>query len=770
MKKLFTCLLLVSMLSTASAMTYYVDSMAMGGATGLSWQDAVTDLQAALALAMAGDTILVAQGTYKPGSDPATTFLIDKNLTLLGGYPSGGGSPDPVLYETILSGDLNGDDVAGNFLIKRADNVMTVVTLSGSISVLIAGLTISHGHADGFNLGAQNRGGGLYGVGLTSLALHQCKLLENYALKEGGVGFLSGADITAENCTIETNQANQGGGIFIESSFYELKNCDFKGNAVVTGSLFEASGGAVFIKSSSGAVKDCSFLENTSAEWGAGLEIWSPSNFNGMSSEVSACSFIKNTASKSAAGLNIVQAGGDGMHTVKNCIFQENTAALAAGAIGVDFKASAQFCLVAVDSCHFSQNTGVQFEGGGIGGYLRGTNLTFELSNSSFLDNQAGFGGGGVTLLDYGGSNGNASISHCTFEQNTTGQIGGGLSLGGWGNISYSVTDCTFHENEAEQYGGGIDIFSQAQKQVTVERCLFDGNVAGDIGAGIGIAVNNDGFTAVISRCELKNNSSPAGAAVGADPAYTESGGSAQGAGIRIENCLMTGNTSEAGAVAIRNTGHIELTNCTIAGNASGGIVLENQAVATLQNNILFNAETEYQDLSGDVVLFSNGGNLVRDGSLGGLNPEDHENEDPLFVGTGDGCTFFQLSAGSPAVDEGIELENGPDQDLCENMRVQGNRIDIGAMESPFTSSVRDAAPLTLSFSPNPAADLLNIEWPETMYGPVELSIYDAHGRLLAHQAQFSGKAVDVKKLPSGLFFLQAVWEGNIYQVKFQKN
>ena len=46
----------------------YVDDDATGANNGLSWEDAFTSLQDALAVAMYGDEIRVAQGTYRPNS------------------------------------------------------------------------------------------------------------------------------------------------------------------------------------------------------------------------------------------------------------------------------------------------------------------------------------------------------------------------------------------------------------------------------------------------------------------------------------------------------------------------------------------------------------------------------------------------------------------------------------------------------------------------------------------------------------------------------
>src|SRR5829696_3772240 len=95
--------------------TIYVDANSpdLGpGQTGTSWALAYTDLQQALASAVAGDEIRVADGTYRPttGVDRNATFQLKSGVSVLGGY-AGVGSADPDArdangYRSFLSGDI----------------------------------------------------------------------------------------------------------------------------------------------------------------------------------------------------------------------------------------------------------------------------------------------------------------------------------------------------------------------------------------------------------------------------------------------------------------------------------------------------------------------------------------------------------------------------------------------------------------------------------------------------------------------------------------
>ena len=112
--------------TTRSGTILYVDDDAPPGGDGQSWETAFHYLQDALAAAQPGsgvEEIRVGQGAYRPDQDEAgnvtpgdreAAFTLAGGVVHLGGY-AGYGATDPdardvELYETILTGDLNGDD------------------------------------------------------------------------------------------------------------------------------------------------------------------------------------------------------------------------------------------------------------------------------------------------------------------------------------------------------------------------------------------------------------------------------------------------------------------------------------------------------------------------------------------------------------------------------------------------------------------------------------------------------------------------------------
>ena len=127
--------------------TYYVndDGVSM---TCTGWGDACPDLQTALGLAVSGDQIWVAIGTYKPTSTTirSFSFTLKEGVALYGGFDgpeSTLGERAGLFDETILSGDIGTPD-------DNSDNSYHVVYGSlVSATAVLDGFTVTDGNADG---------------------------------------------------------------------------------------------------------------------------------------------------------------------------------------------------------------------------------------------------------------------------------------------------------------------------------------------------------------------------------------------------------------------------------------------------------------------------------------------------------------------------------------------------------------------------------------------------------------------------------------------
>jgi hypothetical protein len=230
----------------------YVDKDAPGSNDGSSWINAFNYLQDALIPAdpTGGPVeIRVAEGIYKPDQgaavapgDRQASFWLKARVTVKGGY-AGFGEPDPnardiELNETILSGDLTGDD--GHNFENNDENSYHVVTggARGETTIL-DGFNITGGNANGPSW-TDGQGGGLlispdYGVTITN-----CTIIRNRAEGCGGGMHFSGwggNDSLITNCRFTSNRSKSTGGALSldgESS-PDIINCVFAGNSAVTG-------------------------------------------------------------------------------------------------------------------------------------------------------------------------------------------------------------------------------------------------------------------------------------------------------------------------------------------------------------------------------------------------------------------------------------------------------------------------------------------------------------------------------------------------------
>ncbi len=289
----------------------YVDAGAGGTANGSSWADAFIHLQDALEVAPEDSEIRVAQGTYRPDrhgkfvlGDPSASFHLKNGITLRGGYAGASGSNpnerDWVTYETILSGDLYGDDVAPRRLSEvashssRKENCYHVVVTSGTdATAVLDGFTISGGMAmhpdpaDGRSGGggiyndegspiirdclisgnaARSNGGGLYTRGRSAPTLIGCIIAGNWSESwAGGIYNEASSDLNVSRCIISGNGAlYHGGGIGSRfDSKLTMSHCIVSGNMAIE--AIWGRGGGLYGSSAAVDLNHCTIVANAAA-------------------------------------------------------------------------------------------------------------------------------------------------------------------------------------------------------------------------------------------------------------------------------------------------------------------------------------------------------------------------------------------------------------------------------------------------------------------------------------------------------------------------
>lgn len=303
------CALILTLCPAVLSKTIYVDDDAPPGGDGRSWDTAYRSLQDALQWGEPlppeppeddpcepGDPVVravvsalpdltdrrpdteirVAQGVYKPDQgirqnpgDRIATFRLVSGVSLKRGY-AGVGASDPnardiALYETVLSGDLAGNDVEVDDPCdlwrepSRSENAYHVVTTSGTdANTILEGFTITGGNAYEYNWhplapNIHNSGGGLRNDG-GSPSVRSCRFVRNSVEAYGG-GMCNREDaaLCVIDCEFVENAARLGGGVFNEDSEASLENCQLRRDWAFS------AGGAMYNDASTVSCWQCSF-------------------------------------------------------------------------------------------------------------------------------------------------------------------------------------------------------------------------------------------------------------------------------------------------------------------------------------------------------------------------------------------------------------------------------------------------------------------------------------------------------------------------------
>ncbi len=246
----------------------FVDSIAPSGGDGASWASAFRELRDALAYALTEPTvgeIRVASGTHVPGSGRTDSFSPRGGLTILGGFPSGGGpvsSRDPATHATTLSGDLLSNDHEPGGEGENAHHVLRV-----NAAVTLDGLTISRGRADA---AGHDSGAGILVEPAGVLTLHDSLITHCTAAGPGGgIRVEAGASCSIERSSIRKCRGGDGGGMS-SSGTTRLTNCTLENNVAVAGGSATGRGGAVMASASGVEITYCTIADNL-AEHGGGV-------------------------------------------------------------------------------------------------------------------------------------------------------------------------------------------------------------------------------------------------------------------------------------------------------------------------------------------------------------------------------------------------------------------------------------------------------------------------------------------------------------------
>lgn len=836
MKRFFTLSLLLLSIGL-HAQTIYVKQNASGANNGASWADAYTSLELALSTANPGQTIWVAAGTYKSSAASNLTFLLYDGMKMYGGFAgteTALNQRNIAANPTILSGDINGDDIPGDFTTNRSDNAQHVVTcaeLSSNPGIEVDGFIIRNGHtlSGAANPDLTRRGGGIQIIAKTTL--RNCTFQQNFGDTGAAIAALDGLSngLLVEDCVIEQNNAEPSGVFFLRNTANaQIKNCTFRNNTNNRGALYPSGTTNLQINS-------CLFEgNNAGSNFAGGMFSWQ------ASWDMNNCTFRGNKAAN-AAGIYLDNRDGGDIVNINNCVFENDTTTGFGGSGLYGWQATfnlkntifrnnyapnaaAIYCNgrefdseFSLEGCTFENNINTDY-----GATFWNNRTNYTMSNCTFKDNVAPSSGAGVYNGDttlflisnclFEANSGNyaaavanygigcyGTFSGCTFKENRAGQGGGAASNGFKADVEFA--NCNFIENQGRF---GAAIFTQNDTtRLRVNGCYFNGNVTD--GSGACIYINNN-IAADIRSTTFYQNFGDFGTAIQAngdsllniDGCYfIENFATTQGAALNlnhvnavITNCLFAKNINSgdgAGGAISSNASdgevsRIKAVNCSFVDNiaaiGAGIAQWEESEMAVAELNLL---NCLFQNPLGDNYtieqgtpdVISLGGNQSSDQTLSGYLNGTLDQHDVTHSFENPDNNEYRPILGSPAADAGIP-DGAPLFDITGFPRI--NMPDVGCYEFSVSSTSSPAIKaLPLVCAPNPAVDQSTLSFEHERNGRVLVSVYNQAGQKVAEYRTEKQTAtwtfqLPVNHLPAGVYQVQAQMGAVLFEAAVVKN
>lgn len=378
----------------------YVATSAEGAGSGLTWKDAFPTLQEALEAPRLADhpyTIWMAKGTYLPVDGP---MELSGNLTILGGFRGDEQSAeerDPTSHLTILSGDLDQNDLGQAGITspegQQGSNAPRILSLTDpTVETVLDGLIFTGATEQAiFHEGATlhlqqcrfhgNKGRALW-TSHSTLTLDRCRFSHNEGAIEG-----QAAGVSIDHCTFNhLHSPDSGSAIALQSLSAPAKPTELVcRNTTFTQNSSGQPGGAVFVASGQAQFIGCIFEENRVNGHGPGGALHS--SRSGL--ELIECQFFKNASLRGDGGA--VFASGDDVLLI-NCVIQGNSAN-SGGGVNIETGAGSLInCLIAGNRA-YSQGGGIYRRG--LGQFVV-TNCT--VTGNFSHDRDAGISGGSIQM------------------------------------------------------------------------------------------------------------------------------------------------------------------------------------------------------------------------------------------------------------------------------------------------------------------------------------------------------------------------------------
>ena len=604
---LFFLLCGVLAISASGQTRRYVNASAAAGGNGSSWATAYKDLQAALDVAVSGDEIWVAKGTYKPSKDefgnttPADsrtrTFLLKNGVKLYGGFAGWEAllsARNIKINETTLSGDLSNND--GEDFTNRTDNCYHVVGVNKpTVLTVIDGFTISGGTADNGNFDTkflgQNfgfyYGGGIYAVeGGNNLTINNCVFTGNTGYMGGAIR-ASGAP-TISNCVFVKNRAQYAGGAI----FYSYPTSStLLTNSVFFGNTANDRAGAIMMRGHNPLT-----MINTTI-----VGNYAPNNGGGLFVDYASVD-IKNSIIWGNTGGGFNGIGGEGSNSITGTYSNIQSGSIWGGSTGC-ISADPAFISITdpdgADNLWGTADDGLQLHttspSANKGNNADAVGIDTDITGAARVQGTVNMGAYETTMaIIYvnasatGANNGSSWANAFTNLQSAlNAAVEGDKIFVAAGTYKPSVDPDGSNTTRKQTFllKSGVAIYggynaSTGARDVKANKTILSGDFNGD---DVGFNYNNENAYHVVAAKGLSAATLLDGFTITGGNANTSSsflgesfangwGGAIyvyqSGTHLTINNCVISGNEQLAGALNVRNASP-RVTNCVFVGNKS---------------------------------------------------------------------------------------------------------------------------------------------------------------------------------------------------------
>lgn len=546
---------------------------------------------------------------------------------------------------------------------------------------------------------------GGFGAGVLQISVIDtfinCTFSGNSNLQRVGGGiFTQDAFAVVDNCTFESNEANDGAGMYITSVDEEIE-------CLITNSTFSNNfagrlGGGAVVAGGTIGWDNCTFENNEAAPGGGAFfffqevtNVVQNSTFSGNASDVG----------------GVMRSQGDESVWINNN-YESNIGNEAGAALCFTFASSGEV----IGGTFFENNS--DFGGAVFTGFFDEDDpqpVVVNLSQVKFQENVAGTAGGAIQAQNIS----QLTVDSCIFEFNSSDALGGGINASGDSlDVGFTVIEkSTFLGNVSSQ-GAAVN---NINNRMDITNSIFAYNEAGEEGIGGAFSENMASF-ATPQPVTLTNNT-------------------------------FAFNTAQTGA-------NVSQWQTPEEPDIVSTMTMQNNILS----NPLLGPNYQIEVAGIEPELISNGGNVLTDASLGAAatadDLQDVANDDIGFVSAFE----FELTPESPAKDAGInDGAPETDITGLVRLTAENPTVDAGAYEL-LTTSTEDLAPYDIEMTAYPTLtkDQVTLTFANSKIGEVRVMVFNQEGQMVMEKKEQKGaetfkRVYDVSNLHPGSYFVRTI-------------